>query len=81
MCASIGNLIIDVFRAELELKNNMVLLKDWNQFGPNLDQKKIILAPFCGEISCEDQIKADSARYLFGDCRCHFIMKYFNKCL
>lgn len=40
----------------------MVTLKDWSQFGPNLDKKNIILAPFCGEISCEDKIKADSAR-------------------
>ncbi|GLV40122.1 Glutamyl-prolyl-tRNA synthetase [Carabus blaptoides fortunei] len=49
-------------KALCELKQHMVQLNDWSKFGPNLDNKNIILAPFCGEESCEDKIKADSAR-------------------
>lgn len=37
-------------------------LKNWAEFSPALERKNIILAPFCGEISCEEKIKTDSAR-------------------
>lgn len=49
-------------KATQDLQSHTILLKDWTQFGPNLDKKNIILAPFCGESGCEDKIKADSAR-------------------
>lgn len=45
-----------------DLETHKVLLTDWKQFTPNLDKKNIILAPFCGDISCEEKIKADSTR-------------------
>ncbi|XP_057662757.1 bifunctional glutamate/proline--tRNA ligase [Diorhabda carinulata] len=45
-----------------DLNSHKVIVTDWSQFGPALDKKNIILAPFCGEISCEDKIKADSTR-------------------
>ncbi|KAJ8925846.1 hypothetical protein NQ315_009698 [Exocentrus adspersus] len=49
-------------KAYEDLEGHKILLTDWSQFGPNLDNKKIILAPFCGDEECEDKIKADSAR-------------------
>ncbi|KAK6638550.1 hypothetical protein RUM43_006817 [Polyplax serrata] len=49
-------------RAMKELKAHTVILKDWSQFCSALDGKNIILAPFCEEESCEDNIKKDSAR-------------------
>ncbi|PVD25555.1 hypothetical protein C0Q70_13211 [Pomacea canaliculata] len=49
-------------KAEAELKDCLAVSNDWNQFCQSLDQKKLIQAPFCGEISCEDAIKKDSAR-------------------
>uniref|UniRef100_A0A6P7FFN4 Bifunctional glutamate/proline--tRNA ligase n=1 Tax=Diabrotica virgifera virgifera TaxID=50390 RepID=A0A6P7FFN4_DIAVI len=45
-----------------DLESHKVLLKDWSQFCPSLDKRNIILAPFCGEVQCEDKIKADSTR-------------------
>jgi len=35
---------------------------DFNEFGSLLDEKFIILSPFCGGISCEDRIKELSQR-------------------
>jgi hypothetical protein len=35
---------------------------DWNEFYQLLDKKFILLAPFCGGIICEEQIKEESAR-------------------
>ncbi|XP_066249632.1 bifunctional glutamate/proline--tRNA ligase [Euwallacea similis] len=49
-------------KAEADMEAHKVLLKDWSKFGPSLDQKNIILAPFCGESDCEDMIKTESAR-------------------
>ncbi|CAG9836293.1 unnamed protein product, partial [Diabrotica balteata] len=43
-----------------DLNIHKVLIKDWSQFCPSLDKRNVILAPFCGEIQCEDKIKADS---------------------
>ncbi len=34
----------------------------WEEFGPALDGKNIILAPFCEHKKCEEKIKADSTR-------------------
>lgn len=45
-----------------ELESHKVLLANWSDFTPHLDKKNIILAPFCGNIDCEDKIKADSTR-------------------
>jgi len=45
-----------------DLETHKVLLTDWSQFSSNLDNRNIILAPFCGDNDCEDNIKADSAR-------------------
>ncbi|XP_046402362.1 bifunctional glutamate/proline--tRNA ligase-like isoform X2 [Ischnura elegans] len=49
-------------RAAKELNDHKKICKDWTDFCLQLEQKNIILAPFCGDIPCEDQIKKDSAR-------------------
>merc|ERR1711976_569286 len=49
-------------RALVERDNAMVVVKSWADFCSNLDQKKILLAPFCGDVPCEETIKKDSAR-------------------
>lgn len=49
-------------KATNDLSSHTVLIKEWSQFGPNLEKKNIILAPFCGESECEDKIKTDSTR-------------------
>ncbi|XP_005182957.1 bifunctional glutamate/proline--tRNA ligase [Musca domestica] len=49
-------------KAQKELDSSIKLTKDWTDFCKFLDQKNLLLSPFCGEISCEDKIKADSAR-------------------
>ncbi|XP_074027414.1 glutamyl-prolyl-tRNA synthetase isoform X2 [Leptinotarsa decemlineata] len=45
-----------------DLETHKVIVTNWSEFSPNLEKKNIILAPFCGDISCEDKIKADSTR-------------------
>ncbi|XP_046740941.1 bifunctional glutamate/proline--tRNA ligase [Diprion similis] len=49
-------------RASEDMKQHIKQAEDWKDFCAHLDNKNIILSPFCGEISCEDKIKADSAR-------------------
>ncbi|KAG5868157.1 hypothetical protein JTB14_017350 [Gonioctena quinquepunctata] len=45
-----------------DLESHKVVVTHWSNFSPTLDKKNIILAPFCGDIECEDKIKADSTR-------------------
>jgi bifunctional glutamyl/prolyl-tRNA synthetase len=49
-------------RATAQLNDNMTVTTSWLTFTSMLDQQKIIQAPFCGEIKCEEKIKKDSAR-------------------
>ncbi|XP_008548308.1 bifunctional glutamate/proline--tRNA ligase [Microplitis demolitor] len=49
-------------KAKKELDDHIKSCQDWNSFCKHLDQKNLILAPFCGRIDCEDEIKKDSAR-------------------
>ncbi|XP_071078966.1 bifunctional glutamate/proline--tRNA ligase-like [Haliotis cracherodii] len=49
-------------KAKKEMDQFMSVSHDWTDFCNSLDQKKLIQAPFCGEIPCEDKIKKDSAR-------------------
>lgn len=49
-------------RALVERDANMTVTKSWEELCCMLEEKKIIQAPFCGEIPCEDLIKKDSAR-------------------
>jgi bifunctional glutamyl/prolyl-tRNA synthetase len=49
-------------KAKHDMESHTVVLEDWNEFCNSLDKKMIIMAPFCGEVSCEDLIKKMSTR-------------------
>lgn len=49
-------------KATKDLNDHLKVAKTWNDFTTFLDNKNIIMAPFCGEIPCEEKIKAESAR-------------------
>ncbi|XP_069117255.1 bifunctional glutamate/proline--tRNA ligase-like [Argopecten irradians] len=49
-------------KANEDLSKHLHVTHDWEDFCNSLDDKKIIQAPFCGAIPCEDKIKKDSAR-------------------
>lgn len=49
-------------KATKELEEHTVLVENFSDFIPELDKKNIILAPFCGEGSCEEKIKKESTR-------------------
>ncbi|XP_030371393.1 bifunctional glutamate/proline--tRNA ligase [Scaptodrosophila lebanonensis] len=49
-------------KAQQDLTSHTKIVKNWNEFCNYLDEKNILLSPFCGETPCEDKIKADSAR-------------------
>ncbi|XP_017113713.1 bifunctional glutamate/proline--tRNA ligase isoform X1 [Drosophila elegans] len=49
-------------KAQEDMTSHTKKVTNWTDFCAFLEQKNILLAPFCGEISCEDKIKADSAR-------------------
>lgn len=44
------------------MDNHTAVSHDWGDFCLKLDQRKIIQAPFCGRVECEESIKKDSAR-------------------
>jgi len=49
-------------KAKKELDENKVMCEDFDVFCDSLNQKKLLLSPFCGEIPCEEKIKKLSAR-------------------
>lgn len=49
-------------KATKDLTDHTKITKEWPEFTKFLDAKNIIMAPFCGEIPCEEIIKANSAR-------------------
>ncbi|TKR96053.1 hypothetical protein L596_010130 [Steinernema carpocapsae] len=49
-------------RVEKARDEHKKLCLDWNEFTNMLDQKCIVLSPFCGRPECEDKIKEESAR-------------------
>lgn len=48
-------------KCKKERMEHTVQLTEWAKFTPALNQKNLILAPWCGKMSCEDQVKKDSA--------------------
>lgn len=44
-----------------EREENTIQMTEWSTFTPVLNEKKLILAPWCGEMSCEDAVKKDSS--------------------
>lgn len=49
-------------KATKDLNDHLKTSKNWEEFKTYLDGKNIIMAPFCGDIPCEEKIKAESAR-------------------
>lgn len=49
-------------KATKDLNDHIKITKVWQELTTHLDAKNLIMAPFCGEIPCEEKIKADSAR-------------------
>lgn len=54
-------------KAKKERDQNLATCYDFEDFCNKVDQKMIILAPFCGDIPCEDNIKKLSAREAAGE--------------
>ncbi|XP_067203628.1 uncharacterized protein [Linepithema humile] len=48
-------------RAKAKFDERTKLVENWNDFITEFNKNNLLLAPFCGEIECEDNIKADSA--------------------
>ncbi|XP_019860270.1 PREDICTED: bifunctional glutamate/proline--tRNA ligase-like [Amphimedon queenslandica] len=44
------------------MDEQIAVLDNWDDFCSSLDKKMIIMSPYCGEVSCEDQIKKMSTR-------------------
>ena len=44
-------------RAKAQLDDGVRKVTEWDEFVTQLDNKKLLLAPFCGEIMCEGIIK------------------------
>ncbi|VVC42792.1 WHEP-TRS domain,Prolyl-tRNA synthetase, class II,Proline-tRNA ligase, class II, C-terminal,Anticodon- [Cinara cedri] len=49
-------------KAEQEMKNNVIICHKWSDCAINLAKKRLLLVPFCGRPSCEDNIKRDTAK-------------------
>ncbi|XP_037783526.1 bifunctional glutamate/proline--tRNA ligase-like [Penaeus monodon] len=49
-------------KAKEELELHKKLVHSWEEFTSALDEKSIMLAPFCGAEGCEDIIKKESAQ-------------------
>lgn len=49
-------------KATTDMTSHTKITKDWTQFCDLLNEKNMIMSPFCGEIGCEEKIKAESAR-------------------
>ena len=53
----------DMFaRAKKQLDGGIKKVREWKSFCDNLEDKKLLLAPFCGAIDCEETIKKESKR-------------------
>jgi prolyl-tRNA synthetase len=49
-------------KAKQEFDEHRVKVDEWKDFVPTLNQKNVILAPWCGDSECEDDIKDSSAK-------------------
>lgn len=50
-------------KAEKELEKNVVICRQWTECFIHLAAKRLLLIPFCGRPTCEDNIKRDTAKY------------------
>ncbi|ODM95546.1 Bifunctional glutamate/proline--tRNA ligase [Orchesella cincta] len=63
----VKNLLDDIHnamfqKAQKEMDANITVTEDWQALCADLDKKHIIMAPFCGRVECEENIKKDSAK-------------------
>lgn len=49
-------------KARKDFDEHRVLVENWKDFVPTLNKKNVILAPWCGDADCEDDIKDSSAK-------------------
>ncbi|KAH8042831.1 hypothetical protein HPB51_025883 [Rhipicephalus microplus] len=49
-------------RAKADQVKYQAVTKSWDVFLQKLEQKCVIMAPFCGDMDCEDEIKKNSAK-------------------
>lgn len=49
-------------RAKKDLDDNTAICFEFDAFCKALEKKKVILAPFCGGVKCEERIKETSAK-------------------
>ena len=40
--------------------DHLAIIDGWKDFSPNLNSKKLLLVPFCGDKECEESIKEKS---------------------
>lgn len=53
----------DLFvKAKEAFDSHRVIVNEWKDFVPNLNKKNVILAPWCGVMECEEDIKDSSAK-------------------
>lgn len=53
----------DLFKKAKELfDTHRVIVNEWSGFVPALNKKNVILAPWCGVMECEEDIKESSAK-------------------
>ncbi len=62
-CSS-THLSICICRAKDDLDTHVSVFESWPDFCFSLDDKKLIMAPFCGVIKCENFIKKKSSRFV-----------------
>ena len=47
-------------KAKAEYDSSVMITYDWKDFVPRLNNKKVLLSPFCGVPECEEVIKKES---------------------
>lgn len=53
----------DLYAKAKELyDSHRVIVNEWKDFVPNLNKKNVIIAPWCGVMECEEDIKESSAK-------------------
>ena len=53
---------MQIIRAKKDMDEHIRQVEVWTDFCKYLDEKCLLLAPFCEQSECEDKIKKDSTR-------------------
>ena len=65
-------------KAKKLLDENVAQVESWNDFLDALENKKLLFVPFCGEVKCEEEIKALSKKYAKLFIFCTFLTKHMR---